>query len=194
MRRVSVLVSLLVVLLVGLAVTARFSSGSVAQEGTPIVGGAQTQDATPGATAGHPLVGTWLIDSDTEDEASSPSITVFMADGGAVDVGADGASAGTWEATGPRTATLTLVGIFEEEGFGGSFFIRAEVELDEAGETFTAPYSYTVVAADGTVLETGQATAQGTRLRVPAAEAMGTPLAGFPTWTPATPEAGTPTP
>ncbi len=119
-------------------------------------------------------------------------VTVFGADGTAVDTGADGASAGTWEATGPQTATVVLAGFFEEEGFGGSFYVRAEVEVDEAGETFESPYTFTVAAADGTVLETGELMAHGTRLHVPPAEAAGTPLPEVPTWTPATPEAGTP--
>ena len=154
--------------------------------------GTSAQDATQPATAGHPLVGAWLVDSDADDEASPPSVTTLSADGTAVDAGSEGASAGTWEATGPRTATLALVGVFEEEGFAGSYFIRAEVDLDAAGDAFASPYTFTVVAADGTVLETGEVTARATRLRVPAAEAVGTPLAGFPTWTPAVPEAGAP--
>ncbi len=154
--------------------------------------GTGAQEATPGALVGHPLVGAWVVDTEAENPANAPSVTTIGADGIAIDVTADGASAGVWEATGPRTATLTLAGVFEEEGFGGNFFIRAEIEVDAAGEAFESPYTFTVVAADGTVLETGQDTARGTRLRVPAAEAVGTPLAGFPTWTPATPEAGGP--
>lgn len=179
MRRLSVLV----VLVTGALVGALALGGSA---------GTTAQDATPAATAGHPLVGTWLLDSEVDNEADAPSVTAFAADGTAVDAGSDGASVGTWEATGPRTATLTLVGVFEEEGFGGSFFVRAEIEVDAAGETFATPYTFTVVAADGTVLETGEVTGRGTRLRVPAAGAVGTPLAGFPTWTPATPPAATP--
>lgn len=155
--------------------------------------GTNAQEATPGATAGHPLIGTWIIDSDVDTADDPPSVTIVMSDGTAVDTTADGAAAGAWEATGPGTATLTLVGVFQEEGFGGSFYIRADVEVDAAGETFTSPYTFTVVAADGTVLETGQLTARGTRLHVPAAEAVGTPLPGMPTWTPAMPEAATPT-
>ena len=176
MRRLSVLLLLAPVLVGAVA----FGRGA----------GTSAQDATPPATVGHPLVGAWLVDSDAADEASSPSVTTLSADGTAVDASSEGASAGTWEATGPRTATLALVGVFEEEGFAGSYFIRAEVELDEAGDAFESPYTYTVVAADGTVLDTGRATGRAARLRIPAAGAAGTPLAGFPTWTPAVPEAG----
>ena len=157
------------------------------------------QDATPAALAAHPLVGTWVADPDADNPANPPSVDVFTADGVALSVAAGGAAtAGAWEATGPRTATITFVGVFEEEGFGGTFVVRGEVEVDEAGEAFTAPYSFTAVAADGTVLETGQGTARGTRLPVEPAEAAGTPLAAVPTWLPdvdgGTPAAGTPAP
>ena len=54
MRRVSILGSVLVALLVGLVAV---SAG--AQEGTPIVGGAQTQDATP--TAGGVTLGVLAV-------------------------------------------------------------------------------------------------------------------------------------
>ena len=176
MRRLSIVAVVLAVALLGLAAAG--------------IAGTTAQDATPGA-AGHPLVGAWIVDSEA-GTADPPSITIASADGTAVDTTADGASAGVWEATGPRTATLTLVGLFEEEGFGGSYFIRAEIEVDAAGETFEGPYAYTVVGADGTVLETGEDTASGTRLHGPAADAVGSPLAGFPTWEPEAPEAATP--
>ncbi len=180
MRRFAVLVSVLTIALLGLAVAGGSAVGSAAQ------------DATPAALAEHPLVGTWIVDTEVDNEADAPSVTVFGADGTVLDASADGATAGTWEATGSSTATVVLVGVFEEEGFGGSYYVRIEIEVDEAGETFEGPYTFTVVAADGTVLETGELMAQGTRLHVPPAEAAGTPLPEIPTWTPATPEAGTP--
>ena len=180
MRRLMILVSVLTVTLLGLAVAGGAAVGSAAQDATPI------------ALAEHPLVGTWVVDTEVGNEADAPSVTVIGADGTVVDTGVDGASTGTWEATGPRTATVLLLGFFEEEGFGGSYYVRIEVEVDEAGETFEGPYTFTVVTADGTVLETGELMSQGTRLHVPPAEAVGTPLPEVPTWTPATPEAGTP--
>ena len=178
MRRLSVVAAVLAVALLGLVVAGR--------------PGTTAQDATPGAEE-HPLVGAWIIDSE-EGTTDPPSITIVSADGTAIDAGADGAIAGVWEATGPRTATLAFVGVFAEEGFAGSYYLRGEFAVDAAGETFEGPYSYTAVGADGTVLESGEDAARGTRLRVPAAAAMGTPLAGFPTWVPESPAAATPAP
>jgi len=104
-------------------------------------------------------------------------------------------TAAAWEATGPRTATVTFAGLAGGPGSGASFVIRADVEVDETGERFTATHSFMLVAADGTVLTSVPegGTASGTRLPAQSGGA-GTPLAGFPTWTPASPETGTPTP
>ncbi len=180
MRRNSVLVALVAAVLVGAVGVGR----SV---------GAATRQATP-ATAGHPLVGTWIVDPEVDDPTNPPSFDVYMADGTAINVGSEGATAGAWEATGPRTATLTFAGLLREAGSEAGFILRANVEVDEAGENFTATHSFTLVAADGTVLATAQGgTARGTRLRAEPMEAGGALPPGFPTWTPATPEAGTPT-
>ncbi len=139
MHRNSGLVALVVAVLVGAVGVGR----SV---------GTATQQATPAATAGHPLVGTWIVDPEVDDPTNPPSFDVYMADGTAINVGSEGATAGAWEATGPRTATLTFAGLLREAGTGASFILRANVEVDEAGESFTASHSFTLVAADGTVL------------------------------------------
>jgi hypothetical protein len=152
---------------------------------------ADAQAGTPSAIATHPLVGTWIVDGET-GAGDAPTLTSFTADGIVIDTGAGPVLSGTWQATGPRTATFIAVGVVEDEGGGGSFFIRAEIDVDAAGETWTAPYSWTDVAADGTVLETGQDTASGTRLVIPSAETAGASLPGFPIWTPMTSEGGAP--
>ena len=155
--------------------------------------GTAPQGAPPAATAGHPLVGTWIVDPEPDDPTNPPSFDVYMADGTAINIGSEGATAGAWEATGPRTATVTIVGLFGGQGSGTIFIIRANVEVDEAGQSFTAPHSFTLVAADGTVLAAAQGgAARGPRIAPEPAEAVGTPLAGLPTWTPATPQAGAP--
>ena len=154
--------------------------------------GTATQQTTP-ATAEHPLVGTWIVDPEDDDPTNPPSFDVYMADGTALNVGSEGATAGAWEATGPRTAMVTFTGLLREAGSGAAFILRANVEVDETGERFTAAHSFTLVAADGTILAAVQGgTASGTRLHAEPMEAAG-PLPGFPTWTPATPAAGTPT-
>src|SRR5919112_3770608 len=86
------------------------------------------QDATPTAMAGHPLVGTWIVDRNPADPTEMPTTNVLTADGGLIDpsVGA----AGVWTATGERTADFTLIAIFAEgraaigvEVGGGSYFV-----------------------------------------------------------------------
>lgn len=180
MRRASVLVALVAAVLVGAVGVGRAAVTA-------------TRQATPGAAAQHPLVGTWIVDPEPDDPTNPPSFDVYMADGTAINIGSEGATAGAWEATGPRTATVTFVGLFGGVGSGTSFIVRANVEVDETGQGFTAPHSFTLVAADGTVLAAAEGgAARGTRINPEPREAVGTPLAGLPTWTPVTPEAGAP--
>jgi hypothetical protein len=171
---------------------------ALALVGATVVAGhaaVRAQDATPtpgAATAGHPLLGAWMVD----DPTGTPSVTAFTADGVVVDTETDGGVAiGSWAPTGPTTAAFTMVLPLTDPGFPGTVVIRATVEVAADGQHLTAPYSVTVVQPDGTVLfsQTGQVT--GTRLPIEPVAAIGTPLAGFPTWTPeepggpATPEA-----
>jgi hypothetical protein len=118
--------------------------------------GTATQQATPAATAGHPLVGTWIVDPEVDDPTNPPSFDAFMADGTLVNIGSDGASVGAWEATGARTATFTFAGVAQEAGSEAVFIIRGHLEVDESGDTITGSHSFTLVAADGTVLMAAQ--------------------------------------
>ncbi len=150
---------------------------------------ASAQEATPYPMAGHPLVGTWVVDRNPADPTEMPTTNVLTADGGLTDpsVGA----AGVWAATGERTADFTLIAIFAE--LASYFFVRGSLEVDAGGDTATATVSQTHVAADGTVLDQlAQGTSTYLRLRIEPQSAVGQPLAGFPTWTPAPP--ATPTP
>ena len=85
----------------------------------------KAQEATPAAMAGHPLVGTWIVDRNPADPAEMPTTNVLTADGGLIDpaVGA----AGVWVATGERTADFSLIAISTGGGpppeAGGSYFI-----------------------------------------------------------------------
>lgn len=152
------------------------------------------QEATPDAPAEHPLVGTWIVDPEVDDPTNPPSFDVYMADGTAINIGSEGATAGAWEATGPRTATLTFAGLLRGSQPETAFILRANIEIDETGESYTGSHSFTVVAPDGTILADFQGgTVRGTRLRAEPMEAGGESLPGLPTWTPASPEAGTPT-
>jgi hypothetical protein len=136
---------------------------------------ATAQEATPTSMSGHPLVGTWLLDTNANDPANAPEVTIFTADGAYISVDAEGfPNHGVWEATGERTAGLTIVSPgMEEEAFAGTFLVRASIEVDESGDRFTAEYTGEFVAPDGTETgEYGPGTAIGTRIEV---EEMGTP-------------------
>jgi hypothetical protein len=149
---------------------------------------ASAQDAAADM-AGHPLVGTWIVDPEPDNPANVPSLVTYSSDGIVIDPVAG--FAGSWEPTGPRTAVFTLSGI-PGDGSGGYIAIRGPVEVEEATDMTNGPYTVTIVGADGTVQATVEGTGRATRLPAESGE-PGMPLAGFPTWTPATPEAATPT-
>ena len=56
----------------------------------------------------------------------------------------------------------------------GTITVRATVELDATGETFTAPYVVDVTGPEGTVELTEQGVAEGTRFLVEPAAPLGT--------------------
>jgi hypothetical protein len=159
MRRFVVLLSMVVVAL-----------GLIATPGRGIT----AQEATPTAMGGHPLVGTWLLDTNADDPANPPEVTIFTADGAYLSVDAEGIpNHGVWEATGERTAGLTIVSPVMEETFAGTFIVRASLEVDETGDSFTAQYTGEFVDPDGVESgEYGPGTATATRITV---EEMGTP-------------------
>jgi hypothetical protein len=138
---------------------------------------ASAQEATPTARTGHPLVGAWVLDRDTTHPANPLQLIVATADGLYLGVAYGGSTAvGVWEATGPRTAAVTLRVPAPIEGvpFVGDAVIRGTVEVAENGLSFTAPYTLEVVAPDGTSSgEYGVTTAQGTRITL---QDMGVPV------------------
>lgn len=160
MRR-TILLFLSVVMLLGVSGTA---SASVAAQDT--------------ATAGHPLVGTWLADTDQESSDNALDTFAFSSDGTYYQSEAGGGSLlGAWEATGERSATLIAVGAeADEDGTNfGSIWIRAAIQVSEDGKSFTAEYTIEFVQPDGTSSgEAGPGIATGERLVV---EAPGTPTA-----------------
>jgi hypothetical protein len=169
MRRVSLALSLLVVMLLGLVTLAH---GVTAQDAT------ETPELDLVTQEGHPLVGSWIV----SEEGSTPSIATFTSDGTVVDVETETTAAGSWEATGDNTADATFAGFFTGEGFSVYVVIRASITVSDDGETFDAPYSFTVVGNDGTVLESGNGTVTAVRMPVEPVEAGGSPLEGMPTW------------
>src|SRR5829696_6618183 len=77
--------------------------------GTLAFRSASAQEATPAARIGHPLVGAWILDRDSTHPSNPLQLIVATADGLYLGVAYGGSTAvGVWEATGHRTATVTL--------------------------------------------------------------------------------------
>jgi hypothetical protein len=135
--------------------------------------GISAQDTS---TEDHPLVGTWLTNTDPQ-MAGEYEPMIFHADGTYVDVEVGGdVLLGTWEATGATTAILTIQGFeADDEGtVGGGITIRASIEVSEDGNTFTGQYTIEFINADGSSTgEAGPGEVTGTRMP---AEAPGTPV------------------
>jgi hypothetical protein len=173
MRRLSFLVSILVLVLTSMLLA------SSAQVGT-------AQEGTPSTFPAHPVVGTWVFDTDAADPANVLSYAAFHADGTYGEVHPlVGVGVGAWRPTGARTADLTIV--FQDvdpspAGVApGTLVIRAAVEVDPTGDALTAPFTSEGWGPDGTVLFTNAFTATATRLVVEPMGPLGTPVAGTPT-------------
>lgn len=150
------------------------------------------QDATPTDTASHPIVGTWIVDTVTATDTDSPEIGIFHGDGTMVGLGANRTAGGSWEVIDDRSVMLTLVTVSDQGGVGFYAVVRGTHVLDDTGNGWTCDdCSFTVVGADGTVLDSGTAPASATRLPVQRPDMVGTPMSEVPAWTPAQPE-GTP--
>ena len=146
--------------------------GGLALSQQPVVG---AQEGTPRAMAGHPFVGAWELDTDTNDPSNPPSLSVFNRDGTYLQLDPDGSGVGVWKPTGPRSAALTILFHNQDQNGGvATVKVRANGEVDASGDTFTATYTLEVILPDGTSSgETGPGTATGTRIAV---EPMGTPV------------------
>lgn len=159
MRRTSVLTFSLVVLL-----------------GLSLVGGsalvAAQETATP-AAGGHPLVGSWILNTDPDNPDEPLSLASFTSDGTYIEIDTDGAGLGAWEPTGDTSANLTFSYV---DPAGGMVTIRASIEVDAGGRSFTATYT-TELRDPATGEWSGQIgpdTAVATRMVV---EGPGTPVA-----------------
>jgi hypothetical protein len=138
------------------------------------------QDATPAAT--HPLVGTWIVDTLSESENDSPEIAVFTADGGLAGLGANRVAGGRWEPIDDQTADLTLVTVFDNQTGAGYAIIRGPHTVDATGDAWTCECTFTLVSADGTVLDSGVAPASGRRVPLQGVDMAGQVLTEMPTW------------
>ena len=141
----------------------------------------------------HPFIGTWIVDTMSESENDSPEIAIATSDGRAAGMGANRVAAGTWEAIDDHAVDLTLVTVFDNED-GAGYVVRGPHTVDETGAAWTCECTFTVVSADGTVLDSGVAPASGRRLPLQGADAMGMPLEEIAPWTSLMAVAATPAP
>jgi hypothetical protein len=148
--------------------------------------GAIAQDATPTATVDHPVVGAWWTANDAPGPGVETAYAVFHADGTYLEVDPNiGIGVGVWRATGERSAELTYV--FQDidpepaTTAPGTVTVRQAVEVDAAGNEFTAPLTVEVRIPDGTVVFNAAYTARGARLQVEPMLPLGTPPLGTPT-------------
>jgi hypothetical protein len=165
-----VLVLVLVLALGGLAGLGRAG----AQDATPVDGPAEP-------AAPHPVVGSWLLDSDQDDPDNAPSLSVFHADGAYTehDPGDGSTGAGVWAATGASTAILTIVFVeaADDGSAAGQATVRAEVAVADDGQSFVASYTLEFTDPDGASTgQYGPGTATATRI---VAEAPGEPVGTF---------------
>src|SRR5215218_3596763 len=149
------------------------------------------QDTTP-TTEQHPLVGTWVVDTISASENDSPEIAVVTSDGGVIGLGANRVAGGRWQAIDEQSAELTLVTVFEQDGVGRYVIVRGPHTVDETGDAWTCDCTFTVVGADGTVLDSGSAPASARRLPLQGMDLVGEPLAEVSVWVPVM--VATPTP
>ena len=157
-------------------------------------GGLAASDMDTGpAAATHPLVGTWVVDTISASENDSPEIAVVTADGGVIGQGANRVAAGRWQPLDDHAAELTLVSVSESGGVGRYVIVRGTHTVDETGDAWTCACTFTVVGADGTVLDSGSAPANGRRLPLQGEDQVGQPLAEVQAWVPLQPES-TPAP
>ena len=140
--------------------------------------------ATPEDMAKHPIVGAWMVDLVPNVATDSPTVLVFVAGGGVIDpVRGTG---GAWQATGPRSAAWTIVGIADQAS-GTSIVVRATADVDASGGKYVASSAITLVAPDGTVVGSFPNVAHGVRVPIEPVKNGGTALPGYPIWAPTPP-------
>jgi hypothetical protein len=177
MRRVPVLVVVMLVSLLAIIAAGRSSP-------------TRAQDASPAAMSQSPLIGSWQLDTDTDDPSNPPELIVFSEDGAYLEFAIDGPGVGRWESSGADTADLTIWFLgADENGYNGTTVVRASIQMSADGASFDADYTVELMQPDGTMSgQYGPGHAHGTRLSVepmgsptgPLSDLFGTPAAGTP--------------
>jgi len=129
----------------------------------------------------HPLVGTWVLDTNTQDTEDPPALVTIGADGTIRMSDCCSAPwAGVWAPTTLRTADATILIPWadDEGGFVGFNMARADVVVSADGGSLTATYTMDIPDGEGGPSgQLGPVTAPGVRVVV---EAMGEPVGPLP--------------
>lgn len=139
---------------------------------------APAQDET--AAADHPLVGSWIVDAETEP---APGLNIFTSDGTLFENRGDG-PVGAWSPTSATGADVLFHVPVEdpEMGWVGFGTVRASVEVATDGESWSGTYTFEPPAAMAEAMgvplgELGPAEVTAQRIIV---EPMGEPVAPMP--------------
>ena len=96
--------------------------------------------------AGHPIVGSWLLDTDLTDPKNAVSLVAFTADGIYMEVDDDGTTGlGSWASTGDTTGEMTLRFVDAD----GIAIIRASLEVSATDDMLRAEYTIEFVDPEG---------------------------------------------
>lgn len=180
MRRSSLLLSLVMLVLVGQVAAGRPSS-------------AHTDE---GAMMDHPLVGSWLVAVTLESQdpgaplpSELTSLVTYFSDGNVLVANAGhlpplppGSGLffteghGEWVTTGAATAEATVVSLVLDQtgALADTNTLRTTVEVDETGDAYTGAFTIETVSTTGTTTELQNGTFSATRIE---AVPVGTPAA-----------------
>lgn len=133
------------------------------------------------AMAPHPVVGAWRVENDLGGGDILVSYGIFHPDGSYIEALDNGLiSIGVWQPTGERTADLTVFNQYVIDGQIVQGEGRLAIEVDETGNSQTAPGTFVGSFPDGTIDIALETQSPGTRLEV-------LPVVPLDTLVPATP-------
>jgi hypothetical protein len=142
----------------------------------------------------HPLIGSWLI-TFPDDPTLPPSLYTFNSEGTVIGTNLQGTRHGAWQATGDRTADMTVIGYASGPArvMATLVTVHAQLDVDASGNHLTIRYTVTV-GREALARTSGPYTATGERITVEPMPAVteGTPLAPTITAPTMTPPAATP--
>jgi hypothetical protein len=166
---------------VALPVVAFIILGLCGLASSPVI----AQDATPAASAEHPVVGAWWSTNDAPGPGVNTAAAIFHADGTYLEVDPNiGVGVGSWQSTGARSADL--VALYQDIdpdpalATPGTVTVHKSVMVDEEGKAFTASLTVEVRIPEGTVVFAASYGGRGTRLEVRSTSLFGVPVAGTP--------------